>query len=144
MKKRNFKNVSMSIDLGGVCLSAFFQGAHVEVPWNNGKELEPHILGNISPNWVNILPKYGAPTPSRCPGPSEKAHFFGVFDTSPPNGFEKAHVEAVRNNGRELEPHILGKISPNWVNVFPKYGPPTPSRCPGPPRKVRFFNGVGP
>ena len=41
--------------------------------------------------------------------------------------FESAHVEAVRNNGRELEPHILGKISPNWVNVFPKYWPPTPT-----------------
>src|SRR5579872_655674 len=37
---------------------------------------------------------------------------------------------------------VFWKISPNWVNVFPKYGPPTPSRCPEPPRKVRFFSDV--
>ena len=54
----------------------------------------------------------------------------------------KVHKEgSYRNNGKELEAHILGKISPNWVNTFPKYRPPTPAHCLGPGQKVRFSPG---
>src|SRR4051812_16248110 len=44
----------------------------------DGKELEADILGKCSPNWGNISPKYGALTPSRCPRPIQRMHFWGL------------------------------------------------------------------
>ena len=37
--------------------------------------------------------------------------------------------ELARDNGSELQAHILGKCSPNWGNLSPQYQPLTPSRC---------------
>src|SRR5690349_19731181 len=57
---------------------------------------------------------------------------------------KKAGDHAQRNNGRELEVHILGKFSPNWVNVLPKYGPLTPTHGLGSGPKARFSSGPTP
>src|SRR4051812_42942189 len=35
--------------------------------------------------------------------------------------------------------HILGKCWPNWTNMFPKYGPPTPSQSSQPSKSTPGF-----